>query len=347
MSFEAIQSLLTAIRSPEELSAFARELRGLIQADAVVLRFVNTRTWRFPLTATCGASPFTSAFFEAYDRDFAKSDLHVRVAMRKTLPRAHVYFCHEHYPVEEREGDPYFQFIAAHGVAWTAGYMAQLSECEAVAFIAVRGSHRPPFGEEERDSLYPIAFHLGEWARAFWFARKSAAAARAAQRALALNLTNAICVDDEKRSLWEPDGVDLSTFGLERFEGRIRAASPAEERLLSEAVAHAIAHPAAPPTTLDLRQGQLAVCGDGAQSGPHTALLGWLGAPKPRGVGAPDRITKAERETVSLLAMGLSPDEIAQRRGVGLSTVRTQIKRVYRKLGVHSLAQLLATFRTG
>ncbi len=345
MSDDAIQTLLTAIRAPDQLPAFTRKLRDLIGADAAVLRFVNTRTWRFPLTATCGNAPFTDAFFTAYDRDFAKSDLHARVAMRKTLPRAHVYFCHEHYPAEARAGDPYFEFIGAHGVAWTAGYMAQLSECEAVAFCAVRSPARAPFGEHERESLYPIAFHLGAWAQAFWFARKTAAAAHAAQRALDLQLTRAICVDDERRPLWESQDIDLAAAGLERFEGRIRAAWPPDEPMLSAAVARAIESPSAAPSMLRLRPGEIGICGDGAQSGPHAVLLCLGGAQQLADISVPGSVTVAEKETVSMLAQGLSPDEIARRRGVGVSTVRTQIKRVYRKLGVHSLAQLLVALR--
>jgi DNA-binding CsgD family transcriptional regulator len=217
--------------------------------------------------------------------------------------------------------------------------MAQLSECEAVAICAVRAPDKAPFGDQERDRLCPVAYHLGQWGKAFWFARRAAAGASAARRALELGAGHVVCIDDEKRPLWEQGAGDLQSIGLERFDGRIRGVSKACERLLAVAVARSIAAPAGPVETVRLKRGEVRVCGDGGALEPHVALLCWQSR---RVIAAPVQASKAEQQTIALLVSGLSPEEIARRRDVKVSTVRTQIKRLYRKLGVHSVAQLLA-----
>ena len=54
------------------------------------------------------------------------------------------------------------------------------------------------------------------------------------------------------------------------------------------------------------------------------------------------RLTEAEAEVAMLLADGLLPEAIAASRGVSLGTVRTQIKAMHAKLGVHRRGELIA-----
>ncbi len=54
-----------------------------------------------------------------------------------------------------------------------------------------------------------------------------------------------------------------------------------------------------------------------------------------------EALTDAEREVVRLLAEGHTPKQIAYRRGVGLSTVRSQLKRAKAKTGASTLAELV------
>jgi DNA-binding CsgD family transcriptional regulator len=55
---------------------------------------------------------------------------------------------------------------------------------------------------------------------------------------------------------------------------------------------------------------------------------------------APDRLTESERRVAELAAGGLTNREVAQRLFVSPKTVEANLGRVYRKLGVHSRAQL-------
>ena len=56
-------------------------------------------------------------------------------------------------------------------------------------------------------------------------------------------------------------------------------------------------------------------------------------------------LTRAEARVLSVLLLGASNREIAQRLCVSIDTVKTHVQRIFRKLGVASRAQALATIR--
>ena len=53
-------------------------------------------------------------------------------------------------------------------------------------------------------------------------------------------------------------------------------------------------------------------------------------------------LTPREAEVMELLQSGRSNAEIAQELGVGIETVRSHARRIYRKLGVKTRRELLA-----
>ena len=57
------------------------------------------------------------------------------------------------------------------------------------------------------------------------------------------------------------------------------------------------------------------------------------------------RLTPSERETLALVARGLSGKEVARARGVKLSTVREQTKSARAKLAVASTVQAVVAAR--
>jgi len=61
----------------------------------------------------------------------------------------------------------------------------------------------------------------------------------------------------------------------------------------------------------------------------------------------PDLLTEREAEVLDLLQQNLSNAEIAQKLTVGVETVRTHARNIYRKLGVTSRRDLAATPRRG
>jgi len=59
--------------------------------------------------------------------------------------------------------------------------------------------------------------------------------------------------------------------------------------------------------------------------------------------GAGPRLTRREREVLTLLADGLGPAEIAAQLDITTKTVATHVEHIYGKLGVHTRAQAVAS----
>ncbi|MGH2408906.1 MAG: response regulator transcription factor, partial [Chloroflexota bacterium] len=61
----------------------------------------------------------------------------------------------------------------------------------------------------------------------------------------------------------------------------------------------------------------------------------------PGGLPLTDRLTERERDVLRLLAAGRSNHEIARALYVEVNTVKTHVKNLYAKLGVHSRVQVI------
>jgi len=75
----------------------------------------------------------------------------------------------------------------------------------------------------------------------------------------------------------------------------------------------------------------------GVGSQPHTSELGMRSIGPTTGVG---RFSPRERQIATFLASGCSNQEIANRLGLRLQTVKNHLSRIYRKLGVPNRVQL-------
>jgi PAS domain S-box-containing protein len=65
--------------------------------------------------------------------------------------------------------------------------------------------------------------------------------------------------------------------------------------------------------------------------------------PFPAAIGSASSVlTKREREVVTLIAMGLETDQIAEQMNISPETVRTHVRNSMSKLGAHTRAQLVA-----
>jgi DNA-binding CsgD family transcriptional regulator len=58
-------------------------------------------------------------------------------------------------------------------------------------------------------------------------------------------------------------------------------------------------------------------------------------------------LTKVEAQVAISLANGYRPNEIAAIKNVAISTIRSQLKAIYRKLGVKSQAELVKVLLSG
>jgi DNA-binding CsgD family transcriptional regulator len=58
-------------------------------------------------------------------------------------------------------------------------------------------------------------------------------------------------------------------------------------------------------------------------------------------VGAPDALTPREREIVQLIAEGASTKEVAAALGISVKTAETHRTNLMRKLGIHSVSEIV------
>jgi pimeloyl-ACP methyl ester carboxylesterase/DNA-binding CsgD family transcriptional regulator len=75
------------------------------------------------------------------------------------------------------------------------------------------------------------------------------------------------------------------------------------------------------------------------------AVLDFTGHAAPSGADAFEELSKRERETLALLAEGLSNSQIAERLGISEKTVRNHLSHLFDKLGVWSRAQAIVFAR--
>jgi DNA-binding NarL/FixJ family response regulator len=67
-------------------------------------------------------------------------------------------------------------------------------------------------------------------------------------------------------------------------------------------------------------------------------------APKPKTAGEMDQLTERERELLSLMANGKHYKEVADALNISTDTVRSHIRRIYKKLHVHSRTEAVVKF---
>jgi len=78
----------------------------------------------------------------------------------------------------------------------------------------------------------------------------------------------------------------------------------------------------------------------------NVTVLAFVGQRMPAGPDpAFDALSRRERETLALLADGLSNAEIAERLGISEKTVRNHLSNLFDKLGVWSRAQAIVFAR--
>jgi len=67
-------------------------------------------------------------------------------------------------------------------------------------------------------------------------------------------------------------------------------------------------------------------------------------APKPKNTGEMEQLTERERELLTLMANGKHYKEVADALNISTDTVRSHIRRIYKKLHVHSRTEAVVKF---
>lgn len=74
------------------------------------------------------------------------------------------------------------------------------------------------------------------------------------------------------------------------------------------------------------------------------AFQGSENAPKPKNTGELEQLTERERELLTLMANGKHYKEVADALSISTDTVRSHIRRIYKKLQVHSRTEAVVKF---
>jgi len=195
-------------------------------------------------------------------------------------------------------------------------------------------------------------------------------AERAATRALEETATGFVFLDGRGKVLRtnaRAEQILRIGDGLLKRDGRLHAALAADDRALQAAIGRiaqtAVGGGLLPGTTVSVRRGPgrlpcvvalLPVSGDGTIFARHGAAIvvlisdpSWNPALSSLRLQHTFGWTPAEAEVASALLAGGRVREIAERRGVGTETVRTQLKSLFRKAGVSSQAELVKMLAVG
>jgi DNA-binding CsgD family transcriptional regulator len=160
-------------------------------------------------------------------------------------------------------------------------------------------------------------------------------------RGMLLVGNDAVVLHANRQALQALDG----DFPLQLNGGRLTAAQPRDAELLDAALCGAFRRGLRRLVALDDGAVPVAVLPLGAEGG-STALVSLPRAPRTRDLALQSfarqyGLTEAETAVLEGLVSGEAPAEIAQRKQVRLSTVRTQIGQLRLKTGTSSIRTLL------
>lgn len=250
-------------------------------------------------------------------------------------------------------------FAPLIAMRWFLGCKVYEDKSGVASFSLQRGSDAPPFDEDAFVALSHLQPHLK---RVFRMMVDTAAVVPALAAGATLDMLGmAVCVVDGGCRLVYANPVADELFArattLTVHYGRLSSSRPDINEMLQHAVTLAARLPrqasafspephASAVTRLQVRAVPLAGHLPLARYGQGNLVLLFLAigpAPRrPKELQQLFGLTRAEAELVELLAQGASADLCAVRRGVNVSTIRTQLGSIYEKTGAGSQLQLLS-----
>lgn len=352
-----VDALFHGAKGPSERDQFCHAIAKAVGADAFNLSISDAQNRALLSTATNGSALIPPSAFEDYNRRWLQSDPQVRLALSKKLAYGEVYLCSEHFNAEARKAEPFFsEFLAGLGVAWCAGYLAQLDDAYAIGFLAYRAAGRPPFDQASKRLMTPIALTLNYAGDAMVRAQRYGVRERASLLALENANRDAVCLDHRGRVLWASQGAraELNETAVLRLRDAALTSPNAEGlKALKDGVRRAaIGAPLDKPVRMRLT----ARTDDGEKSLALT-LHSVRADSDPQWGGAlltldsridrddAQALSKREREIVTRVASGVSAAQAARDLSIREATARTFLRRAFRKLGVKNQRDLVRRFQ--
>jgi DNA-binding CsgD family transcriptional regulator len=301
-----------------------------------------------------GGPVFTPDYSSLYAEYYHSVDpLYATASPAPTSER--VMLCHEFVPPESVNKSEFYQdFLIPHEVRYRAGWHLENSSDRLIALGLHRGTLR--FERSDLRAWEPVAQHARQ--AASLTAKVAPLLARGELLRQAIDHKQMLClmVDSSARVL------DCSTAATELLEsGRVlrlshqsRLATPSREE--TDRLRNLITSAATGRTGGMLRLAGnwlMQVVPSGvARENPfdprfaHCALVFVTPATTPvsadwKAIQLSLDCTRAEAEVAADLVSGIAPREIAAKRNVSLNTVRTQIRILLERTGLHRIAELV------
>lgn len=298
-----------------------------------------------------------------------------RVGMLARLNLLEWVNCHEHFNEHFVANNRFYQeFLLPHGGRWASGTKV-FHDDELIAIFGVhRGLGMQPLSPQEAALSQRYARHIHE-ALSLWRRQQRLLKSALVGNALIERLGHPVLLVDEQLQLVHANAQAMAVLERDdrlrqrdgmltlpvRHQGdaalravrQLRLGGAASYREIEPAVERTVVRlesPDRPPLLMiftPLRPEETM----GAFGTRPLALvllhdLGQAREPDPFLLSSAFGLTPAEGRVAARLAAGDSAQEVAEQNGVALSTVRTQVRNIYEKMGVARQGELVAALAT-
>ncbi len=359
---DLIQLLYAAVEDPEVWPRFLELAAESVGAGMTVLLAAPRDSRGVTVSSAVRTDPDTLAF---YGEHWAAQDIYVHSGHPSVTQEGALVHSEQMVPRGELLATPYYnefmrRFDLFHSVVATL-----LADERTSAGLAFHYSRRSPVPDAERMELISLLIpHLTQALRIHRRWAELEEAEHAASVAIEQSTTGYFFLDGRGtilRANRRAEEVLRAGDGLVSRGGRLGARVPDDDRALQKALGCAattsLAGGTMPGCTMAVRRGissppyvvaLMPVSAAGRIFQRHGAAVlalvsdpGWEPDLSSRRLQRVFGWTEAEAEVAREIAAGTSLRDVAERRGVGVETVRTQLKSVFRKAGVSSQAGLV------
>jgi DNA-binding CsgD family transcriptional regulator/PAS domain-containing protein len=359
---DLIQLLYAAVEDPEVWPRFLELAAEAVGAGMTVLLAAPRDGRGVTISSSVRADP---AALETYAASFAAQDIYATSGHPSVTQQGALVHSEQMVPRRELVATPYYnefmrRFDLFHSVVATL-----LADEKTSAGLAFHYPRRAPIPDAERMELISLLIpHLTQALRIHRRWAELEEAEHAATAAIEQSTTAYFFLDGRGtilRANRRAEEVLRAGDGLVSRGGRLAARLPDDDRALQKALGSAattsLAGGTLPGCTMPVRRGissppyvvaLMPVSAVGRMFQRHgAAVLALVSDPAWEPDLSSRRLqrvfgwTEAEAEVAREIVEGTSLRDVAERRGVGIETVRTQLKSVFRKAGVSSQAGLV------
>lgn len=359
---DLIQLLYAAVEDPDVWPRFLDVAAEAVGAGMTVLLSAPRDGHGVTIASSARAEP---GALESYAQDWAAQDIYVHSGHPSVTQQGALVHSEEMVPKRELLATPYYndfmrRFDLFHSVVATL-----LADQRTSAGLAFHYSRRAPVPDGERMDLISLLIpHLTQALRIHRRWAELEQSEHAAMSAIENSATGYVVLDGRGRILranGRAEQMLRAGDGLVSRGGRLAALVPDDDRALQKAIGSAaqtaLGGGTIPGSTMAVRRGLaqppyvvalMPVSAAGSLFNRHGAAVlalvsdpSWAPELPARRLQRAFGWTEAEAEVAREIASGARLHEVAERRGVGIETVRTQLKSVFRKAGVSSQAALV------